>query len=52
MSISPRNIQLILFCILFFLLAIDHLTSPTTKNLAAPADGSDACAPCGAPCPQ
>jgi hypothetical protein len=28
----------------------DHLTSPPTANVAAPADDKAACAPCGAPC--
>jgi hypothetical protein len=28
----------------------DHLTSPPTANVAAPADHKTACAPCGAPC--
>ena len=35
----------------FFALVFgDHLASPPTSALAAPADDKASCAPCGAPC--
>ncbi|MCH1428429.1 MAG: hypothetical protein L7V88_05200 [Alphaproteobacteria bacterium] len=52
MYISPRKIHIMLFLLIFIVLGLDHLTSPTSRNLAAPADGAASCAPCGAPCPQ
>ncbi|MGC6411408.1 MAG: hypothetical protein ACON4F_01105 [Candidatus Puniceispirillaceae bacterium] len=41
----------ILFLLGFFILVLgDHLASPPTSALAAPADDKASCAPCGAPC--
>jgi len=50
--VSPRLVYIAAVLVVFLMAIADHLTSPALSNLAAPTELGNACAPCGAPCPD
>ena len=52
MTISPKQIYLLIVLVGSVLLIGDHLTSTALTDVGSPSDLGNACAPCGAPCTQ
>lgn len=52
MTISPKQIYLLIVLVGSVLLIGDHLTSTALTDVGSPSDSGNACAPCGAPCTQ
>ncbi len=50
MTITPKQIYLLIVLLGSVLLVGDHLTSTALTDVGSPSDLGNACAPCGAPC--
>ena len=52
MTLTPKNIYMMILLLGSILLIGDHLTSPTLIDVGSPSELGNACAPCGAPCTE
>jgi hypothetical protein len=52
MTLTPKNIYLMIVLLGIILLIGDHLTSPALTDVGSPSELGNACAPCGAPCTE
>ncbi|MGB1399869.1 MAG: hypothetical protein ACPG70_07020 [Candidatus Puniceispirillaceae bacterium] len=52
MTLTPKNIYLMIVLLASILLIGDHLTSPALTDVGSPSELGNACAPCGAPCTE
>ena len=51
-GLVPKQLFLLVLALAFGLILADHLTSPSLMRPVAPGQLGNACAPCGAPCPE
>ncbi len=52
MTITPKQIYLLIVLLGSVLLVGDHLTSTALTAVGSPSELGNACAPCGAPCTE
>ena len=52
MTLTPKNIYLMIVLLGSILLIGDHLTSPALTDVGSPSELGNTCAPCGAPCTE
>ena len=50
MTITPKQIYVLIVLLGSVLLVGDHLTSAALTDVGSPSELGNACAPCGAPC--